>query len=94
MKKEKKKEPSERKPNWKEYTATVEDIEQFLSDNILLTDLGFRRMRSHGERGYIVVAYSPEEIKARQRMKACDAKPEDGLVDDGNDAFDANDTIF
>ena len=36
MKKEKKKEPSERKPNWKEYTATVEDIEQFLSDNILL----------------------------------------------------------
>ena len=59
-----------------------------------MTDLGFRRMRSHGERGYIVVAYSPEEIKARQRMKACDAKPEDGLVDDGNDAFDANDTIF
>ena len=36
MKKEKKKEPSERKPNWKEYTATVEDIEQFLSNNILL----------------------------------------------------------
>ena len=26
----------ERKPNWKEYTATVEDIEQFLRDNIFL----------------------------------------------------------
>ena len=42
-----KKEPKERKPrsaqrdalrakNWREYTATVEDIEQFLSDNVLL----------------------------------------------------------
>ena len=36
MKEKKKKEPSERKANWKEYTATVEDIEQFLSENILL----------------------------------------------------------
>ena len=25
-----------RKPNWREYTATVEDIEQFLSDHVLL----------------------------------------------------------
>lgn len=29
------------------------------------------------ERGYIVVPYSVEEIKARKRIKACDAKPED-----------------
>ena len=26
----------ERKPNWKEYTATVKDIEEFLRDNIFL----------------------------------------------------------
>jgi hypothetical protein len=31
-----KKEPSERKPNWKEYMATVEDIQNFLMDRILL----------------------------------------------------------
>ena len=30
------KERTDRKPNWKEYTATVEDIEQFLGDNIQL----------------------------------------------------------
>jgi hypothetical protein len=35
-KKEKKKEPSERKQNWKEYTATVEDIQNFLMDRIML----------------------------------------------------------
>ena len=29
-------ESRERKPNWREYTATVEDIEQFLGDNIQL----------------------------------------------------------
>ena len=31
-----KKETKERKQNWREYTATVEDIERFLSDNVLL----------------------------------------------------------
>ena len=35
-KKRKKKEPRERKPNWQEYTATVEDIQNFLMDRILL----------------------------------------------------------
>ena len=35
-KSKKKKEPSEHKENWKEYTATVEDIERFLSDNVFL----------------------------------------------------------
>ena len=35
MEKEKK-QKSEHKQNWKEYTATVEDIEQFLRDNIFL----------------------------------------------------------
>ena len=40
MKKETKKkegtEPKEHKPNWKEYTASVEDIQNFLMDRILL----------------------------------------------------------
>ena len=32
----KRKEPSERKPNWKEYMATVEDIQNFIMDRVLL----------------------------------------------------------
>ena len=35
-KKTKKKEGKERKPNWKEYMATVEDIEEFLRDHVYL----------------------------------------------------------
>ena len=66
-------------------------LSQKLSANKLgraMSDLGFRRMRSQGERGYVVVVCSADEIKARKRIRACDAKPENG------DAFDANDTIF
>ena len=59
-----------------------------------MSDLGFQRMRSCKERGYIVVPYSAEEIKARQRMKACVAKPDTGGGCDTNDTNDANDTIF
>ena len=33
-------------------------------------------MRSHGKRGYNVVAYSPEEVRANKSMLACDARPE------------------
>ena len=54
-----------------------------------MTDLGFERMRTGTERGYNVVQYSAEEIKARQRMKACDAKPETAGEDDANDTNDA-----
>jgi predicted P-loop ATPase len=37
MKKEKKKKaPQERKPNWKEYTASVEEIKTFLEDHVFL----------------------------------------------------------
>ena len=54
-----------------------------------MTDLGFERMRTGSERGYNVVQYSAEEIKARQRMKACDAKPETAGEDDANDTNDA-----
>ena len=54
-----------------------------------MTDLGFERMRTGSERGYIVVQYSAEEINARQRMKACDARPETAGQDDANDTNDA-----
>jgi hypothetical protein len=39
--------------------------------------LGFKRYRSHGRRGYRLVAYKPEEIEMNRRMLACDARPED-----------------
>ena len=35
-KKRKKKAPQERKPNWKEYTASVEEIKRFLEDHVFL----------------------------------------------------------
>ena len=35
-KKRKKKERAERKPNWKEYMATVEDIQNFIMDRLML----------------------------------------------------------
>ena len=42
-------------------------------------------------RSYVVVAYSADEVKARKRIKAYDAKPDEaGAVD----TFDAIDTIF
>ena len=59
-----------------------------------MTDLGFERMRTGSERGYIAVQYSAEEIKARQRMKACDAKPETTGLDDANDTNDTNDAFL
>ena len=31
-----KKEKKERKPNWREYTATIEDIQHFIEDRMLL----------------------------------------------------------
>ena len=38
--------------------------------------LGFVRYRSHGRRGYRLVAYKPEEIEMNRRMLAYDARPE------------------
>ena len=63
------------------------DILQTISGNMIqklnanklgrvMTDLGYQRMRYHGERGYVVVRYSAEEIMARQRLKAYEAKPD------------------
>ena len=40
---------------------------------------------------YIIVPYSAEEIEARKRMLAYDARPEN---ESGNDAIDANDGFF
>ena len=39
--------------------------------------LGFKRYRSHGNRGYRLVAYKPDEIEMNRRMLASDARPED-----------------
>ena len=71
-----------------EFVSTA-DIMQIISGSLAqklnqnrvgraMTDLGYERMRSCGERGYTVVMYSAEEIKARQRMKATEAEPESG----------------
>ena len=54
-------------------------LTQRLSSNKLgraMTALGFVGVRSHGKRGYNVVAYSPEEVRANKSMLACDARPE------------------
>ena len=56
-----------------------------------MTALGFRRMRSHGQRGYTVVAYTADDIKANKSVLAYDAKPES---DAEEEACDTNDTIF
>ena len=40
--------------------------------------LGFKPHRSHGRRGYRVVAYKPEEIEMNCRLLAYDAQPDDG----------------
>ena len=50
--------------------------------------LGFKRYRSHGRRGYRLVAYKPEEIEMNRRMLACDARPEDEDDDGEGDRGD------
>ena len=69
-------------PPWDGHSDYI--LEMSVSVNVrevgrAMTDLGFRRMRSHGERGYVVVAYSADEVKARKRIKACDAKPDEAV---------------
>ena len=54
-------------------------LAQRLTSNKLgraMTALGFDGMRSHGRRGYRVVAFTPEQVKANKSMLACDAKPD------------------
>ena len=60
-----------------------------------MTALGFRGMRSHGQRGYVVVAYKPDEIKSNRSLLAYDAKPEsENTAVTTKEIFDTNDTIF
>ena len=41
-----------------------------------MTALGFEGVRSHGQRGYLVVAYQADDIKANRSILAYDARPE------------------
>ena len=60
-----------------------------------MTALGFKGMRSHGQRGYVVVAYKPDEIKSNRSLLAYDAKPEsENTAVTTKEIFDTNDTIF
>ena len=79
-------------------TEILQAISGSLSQNIsinrigrAMTDLGYVRVRSNGDRGFRVVPYTADEIKARQRLRAIDAKPE---TDDDRGALGAFDTIF
>ena len=80
--KEARAERSERKPNWQEVYATVEDIQQFLSERVMLgrafRELGFQSKTSHNIRGYIVIRRSAEEMRAmRQQMAYTDTDDTD-----------------
>ena len=60
-----------------------------------MTALGFESVRSHGQRGYIVVEFSGEEVKHNKSILAYDAKPEEeATAVSGKEILDTNDTIF
>ena len=60
-----------------------------------MTALGFEGVRSHGQRGYLVVAYQPDDIKANRSMLAYDARPEsEASAVSVEGVFDTNDTLF
>lgn len=60
-----------------------------------MTALGFESVRSHGQRGYVVVEYSAEEIRHNKSVLAYDAKPEEEATSvTGKEIFDTNDAIF
>ena len=60
-----------------------------------MTALGFESVRSHGQRGYKVVAFSPEEIKHNKSILAYDATPEENATAiTGKEIFDTYDEIF
>ena len=60
-----------------------------------MTALGFKGVRSHGQRGYNVVAYTDDEKKSNKSVLAYDAKPESEAdtvtMDEIRDTFD---TLF
>jgi hypothetical protein len=52
-------------------------------------------VRSHGKRGYNVVAYSPEEVRTNKSMLAYDAKPESEVATvTMEEICDTFDTLF
>ena len=60
-----------------------------------MTALGFVGVRSKGQRGYNVVAYTAEEIKSNKSLLAFDAKPEsDSTAVNISELFDTSDTLF
>ena len=74
------------------------NLTQRLTSNRLgraMTALGFLGVRSHGQRGYNVVAYTDDEKKSNKSVLAYDAKPESEAdtvtMDEIRDTFD---TLF
>ena len=60
-----------------------------------MTALGFKGVRSHGQRGYNVVAYTDDERKANKSMLAYDAKPElEASMVTMDEIRDTFDTLF
>ena len=53
--------------------------------------LGYEPRRSNGRRGYLVVAYKPEEIEMNRRMLAYDAR---SVAEGNSDTSDASDAAF
>jgi len=61
----------------------------------VMKDMGFKRVRSRGERGYNVVAYSGAQITLNRSLMAKEAKPEDEVSAVSHEALlDAFDTLF
>jgi hypothetical protein len=54
--------------------------------------LGYDQVRSSKQRGYIVVALTPEERKARKELSAITL--ETNNFSDSNDGNDTNDDVF
>ena len=52
----------------------------------VLCVLGFQPQRSHGRRGYRVVAYKAEEIEQNRRLLAYDARDNDDYGGDSGDS--------
>ena len=62
---------------------------------LAMTALGFKGVRSHGQRGYNVVAYTDDERKANKSMLAYDAKPElEASMVTMDEIRDTFDTLF
>ncbi|MBQ8948556.1 MAG: hypothetical protein IJ059_02045 [Prevotella sp.] len=61
---------------------------------VAMQALKFVPHRSHGRRGYRLVAYKPEEIEANRHLLAYDARPEGEALPSGDDEGDGGVGIF